>query len=199
MLLTAGISFQVNLLGCSWAWGEFSFWMLSQSIHSSLSGPACVVQRKALSCLGSPSSWEGWCAVEKDIHGSHESLWEDFICLSWVYLIFWKARAALRHHQRFHYFEIKWKDSSKTRKMTTEHKQWKVRLCTRANLMFVLQYELSACFLPGYENMKLLRFCCFILTRQHKGCLTVYLFDPVCYNSKHCIHINMPRRHKSAS
>lgn len=40
----------------------------------------------------------------------------------------------------------KWKDSSKPRKMRIEHKQWKVRLCTRANFVFVLQYELSGFF-----------------------------------------------------
>lgn len=65
----------------------------------------------------------------------------------------------------------KWKDSSETRKRRIEHKQWKVRLCTRPDLMFVLQYELSACFYLVMKIWSFLGFAVSYLQDSTKGVL----------------------------
>lgn len=95
-LLTDGSSFQVNLLGCRHVWEEFSMRMLSYSISSSLSDPVCVVQKEAVSFLGSLSCWERWCSVEKAVSRMKASGKALFSFLSVPYFL--ESKSCARAH-----------------------------------------------------------------------------------------------------
>lgn len=155
---------------------KFGLCMLLYSISSSLSGPACVVQKEALSCLGSLSCWERWCSVlwKKMSHmkASGKALFsflsvpyfpESKSCAKAHTIIRGFLVVSEKIHSDFIFFTFSM-TNSQPRQMRIEYKRWTVSLVQELTSCLFCSMN-SALVFTGYENMKIFMFYCFTFVR----------------------------------